>query len=59
MFPDSVDEFDCVKSPGQLAQLTSCLSRLGTALFLCGAALTLLVIGFPHASLACMREAIR
>ena len=59
MKPDSADMLGIVKASGQLAQLTSFARRLGAASFLCGAAATLLVIGYPQTALACLREAIR
>jgi hypothetical protein len=43
--------------------LTSVALRLGilaaSALFLCGVALTLLVIGFPRQAVVCLREIVR
>jgi hypothetical protein len=63
MAPDSCVICGPVKYSGQLAQLTSVALRLGilaaSALFLCGVALTLLVIGFPRQAVVCLREIVR
>jgi hypothetical protein len=63
MAPDICAICGSVKYSGQLAQLSSCALRLGflaaSASILCGAALTLLVIGFPRQAVVCLREVLR
>lgn len=58
MHPDIPDNLRRVKCQGQLAQLNSCLWSLFTAATLAATALTLLVMGFPQASLTCLKEAL-
>lgn len=57
MQPDISHILRRVKCHGQLAQLNSCLLVLFTAATLAATALTMLVMGFPQASLTCLREA--
>lgn len=63
MAPDSCAICGSVKYSGQLAQLTSVALRLGilaaSVLSLCGAAATLLVIGFHRQAVVCLREVVR
>lgn len=58
MYPDIPAKMRRVKCVGQLAQLNSCSMALLTAATLAATALTLLVMGFPHASLTCVKEAL-
>lgn len=52
-----------VKQRGQLAQLASAACELGLLAIasscLCGAALTLLVLGLPRQAIVCLREVLR
>lgn len=58
MQPDIPAIMRRVKCHGQLAQLNSCLWSLFTAATLAATALTMLVMGFPQASLTCLKEAL-